>query len=317
MRRHPADPAERARQFAYRVKTAEVVSALQDSNVRPVVLKGLASAQLLYPDDDRQQSTDIDLMVSPHERERARDVLRRIGYEQTFVPRDDPIGRAIHAETWRRPSDSSWVDLHLTLPETQCPPEVSWRVLAGHLVPFELQRVSALALDPPASALLAALHAAHHGPTGPVTEQDLRRALELLKPAEWQEAADLARRLGALEAFGEGLGTLEEGRQLAWELGAVTRLSVRRRLLWASAPWGAVVLDDLARSSPRRWPAVSARLLAPSPRALRDSSSLARRGGVGLALAYAFRPIALARKLPSAVRAWCAARRRAHFDGQS
>jgi hypothetical protein len=124
----------------------------------------------------------------------------------------------------------------------------------------------------------------------------------------------LARKLGALEPFGEGLATVAEGRHLAERLGVEKDLSLRRRLLWSNAPWGAVVLDDLARSSPRRWPLVIARLLTPSPRALRAASPLARRGIPGLVLAYVLRPFALIAKLPAAVRAWRAARGRMDSD---
>jgi hypothetical protein len=309
MTRPKDDPGGRARDYAYRVKSAEVISALQAAGVRPVVLKGLAFEQTLYPDGGRGQATDLDLMVSSEDRGKAGQALRGLGYEATFLPEDDAIGRAVHAESWLREADSTWVDLHLTLPETSCSPEVSWSALADHLVPFELHGVRALMLDRPASALLAALHAAHHGPVaGPATEEDVRRALALLEAREWDVAAELAERLRAAEAFAEGLAVLERGRGLAQRFGSGGGQSVRRRLLWAGAPWGAVVLDELTRSSPRRWPTVVARLLAPRPRVLRATSRLARRGTAGLFMAYALRPVMLAAKLPAAVGAWRRAR---------
>ena len=51
------------------------------------------------------------------------------------------------------------------------------------------------------------------------------------------------------------------------------------------------------------------RQVLPPPDYLRFRSPLARRGPVGLAAAYAARPVWLARHAPRAVRAWRAARR--------
>jgi hypothetical protein len=309
-----ADPGRRARDFAYRAKSAEVISALQVEGVRPVVLKGLAFEQTLYPEGGRRPATDLDLMVSPDDRGKAGRVLRGLAYKPRFLPEDDAIGRAVHAETWRREADSTWLDLHLTLPEAACSPEVSWDALRGHLVPFELHSIPTLTLDRSATALLAALHAAHHGSfAGPTTEEDLRRAVALFEPSEWEVAAALAAKLGAVEAFAQGLATIEQGKALAARFGCGGEPSVRRRLLWAGAPWGAVVVDELARSSPVRWPVVAVRLLAPNPRSLRASSPLARRGVSGLILAYTFRPFLLLAKVPEAVKVW----RRTRADARS
>jgi hypothetical protein len=52
-----------------------------------------------------------------------------------------------------------------------------------------------------------------------------------------------------------------------------------------------------------------ARELVPTPSFMRTWSPLARRGPVGLALAYAYRPVALAVELPAALRAHGRARR--------
>jgi hypothetical protein len=143
-------------------------------------------------------------------------------------------------------------------------------------------------------------------------EEDLRRAIAQLTDEDWVAAADLAQRLVATTAFADGLSAVEEGVALASRLGLETDPSVRRRLLREGAPWGSIVLAEIAGLSWRERARLLRRLLAPSPRVLRKSTPLARRGRAGLAAAYALRPLRLALRLPPAARAWKAAGRGGH-----
>ncbi len=111
------------------------------------------------------------------------------------------------------------VDLHHTLPQIAADPAKVWEVVADHRSVIDVVGSPTEVLDPPASALLIALHAAHHGPDWGGTDQDLERALEVLDDSVWEEARDMAIALGAERQMGTGLGLNDVGARLARRLG--------------------------------------------------------------------------------------------------
>jgi hypothetical protein len=302
--------------FRLDVKGAEVRAALEQAGVRTVLLKGPAFARLLYGPARSRDYMDVDLLVDPARLERAEEVLLelrfyRVDPEVPVRQTDASVGSAVgvqgasHAAPWLRESDNLVVDLHDTLPQCGAPASVVWEALGEHLVTEEIGGSATTILDPPASALLVALHAAHHGPDwqGPAA-RDLAAALEQLDFDCWLAARELAVSLNADEALGAGLGTSESGREMAERLSLRGEASTARRLQWAGAPWSASVLDSLlSQHGIRRRATILARLLWPSSDALRRGSMLARRGTLGLLAAHALRPLQLLSSVPAALRA--------------
>jgi hypothetical protein len=144
---------------------------------------------------------------------------------------------AAHARTWIRDRDRFTVDLHETLPLLGVSAAEARRLLSAHRVTITVAGAEVETLDRPASAVLIALHAAHHGPHWHRARVDLQRACAVLPTDCWREAARLARDLRADSAMGIGLGTTEEGRMLARTLELRANPTPADRLRWTGSAW--------------------------------------------------------------------------------
>jgi hypothetical protein len=136
--------------------------------------------------------------------------------------------------------------------------------------------------------------------------------------ALWVKAAELARELDAQGAFTIGLDRVSEGRPLLDRLGLERAASAEVHLAATAPPPAAIGMLKLIST-----PTLTGRLrlllseLAPSPPLLRWKYPIARQGHVGLAAAYAWRPLDLCLKAPAALRAVRAARRAARTSRPS
>lgn len=307
--------AAAASTFRLDVKGAEIRRLLAAAGVRTVLIKGPAFARLLYADPTSRGYTDVDLLLEPGAVGRGEEVLADQGFrrfeEEAQVRQTDPVvGKAVgalgafHSVAWVRDRDSFVVDLHDTLPQVGVSEKVVWRQLTGHLDVIDVGGVPTEVLDRPATALLVALHAAHHGPTWRTAIRDLDAAVQTLDIACWEAARELAITLDADTAMGVGMGLIDGGRVVAQRLSLSTEPSPAHRLLWAGAPWSSSIIGALVEQSDLRSKArLIARIMWPSPAALRRGSALARRGRSGLLAAYALRLFQIARRLPAAIRA--------------
>jgi hypothetical protein len=198
------------------------------------------------------------------------------------------------------------VDLHHTLATVSAPSALVWQRLwcGARTVDVTGGRVSVP--GPVGSALIVALHAAQHGIVASKSLDDLERALVVLEPDVWRQAAGLAEELGAAAPFALGLRLSEQGRVLADRLELTDEKVPReQRLVWGSAPGAAFSIEWLAGTrGVRARVAVLARVLAPPPEYMRDAHPLARRGRVGLLVAYLVRPVVRAGRIPGGLRAW-------------
>jgi hypothetical protein len=299
--------------FRLDVKGADIRQALRAAGVRTVLLKGAAFARLLYPDPGLRGYTDVDLLVDPDVVGRAERVLADRGFrrfdEEAPVRQTDPaVGEAVgaqgasHSVAWARDRDSFVVDLHDSLPQVGVPEDVVWQQITRHLDVLDIGGLPTEILDRPATALLVALHAAHHGPNWPSATRDLAGAVETFEIGCWEAARDLAVTLRAEIPMGVGLGLCAGGRAIAHRLSLRTEPSSAHLLLWAGAPWSASVIEALTGQPDLRTKAtLIRRILWPTPAALRRGSALARRGRPGLLAAYVLRLFQLARRLPAAL----------------
>jgi hypothetical protein len=304
------DPAvidETAISLAVDRMSVEVVRALADAGIEAILLKGPAILDRLYDRGEHRPYVDCDLLIPAAAEPAVAAVLMQLGFSPgTGFGVPDP-GVANEHE-WHRGGDH--LDLHGSLSGVAAPAErvwpvvtadAQWLVVAGHRM-----RV----LGPGALALLLALHAAADGPAAAKPLEDLRRGLVRLEDAAWREAAELARALDALPAFGAGLGLLPEGADRLAHLGVDPGYDVAVALRARAAQPLAHSLERIRREGTLRGKLRRiARGVAPTPTYMRRWSALARRGNAGLALAYLWRLAWLVVQVVPGLRAWRRARR--------
>jgi Uncharacterised nucleotidyltransferase len=296
--------------LAIEAATAEIVRAFGNGGVRSIVLKGPALVRWLYADEGARSSTDVDVLVSPRAFDRAEEVLMELGYELRSlegISHDRPW----NAHTWHGPRGIG-VDLHRALVGVGASPDDAWHVLTAELETMRMVGTPVEVLGPTARALHVALHAAQHGIRYPKALSDLERALELLPPATWRHAAELAVRLDAVPAFSAGLRLLPAGAAFVDSIALSKPETVEAVLLASSPPQTAGGFEWLARvPGVRAKTQLMVRKLFPPRPWLRAWSPLARRGTLGLVAAYAWRPLWVLLHAGPGFLAWRRARRRA------
>jgi hypothetical protein len=148
-----------------------------------------------------------------------------------------------------------------------------------------------------------AIHAVQHALESKSPHEDLRRAIAAADLEAWREAAELSRALGAEDALAAGLCFVPEGETLAVELGLTSsRRGTLRMAATTQTDAAAFQLQRLLEAeSLRERIKLTVNPLFVSPSMLREDSALARRGRAGLVLAYAARPLVLARRFGPAL----------------
>jgi putative nucleotidyltransferase-like protein len=286
---------------------ADVISAFRQAGIRPILLRGPALARLLYDDRVRAYG-DIDLLVSLDDVAKAEGVLSELG----FTPSPNIVHfQRDHAATWRR-ADRVDVDLHHTLVGVGGSPSDVWSALSSRIESMAVGGIEVEVLSPAASAMQIALHAAQHGVEVQRPMRDLERALTRLPDETWDTAASLARTLDATAAFATGLRLLPPGERIAARLGLPQEQSAEIALRARTPPPVSRGIMRLGKTRGLRAKTkLLARELVPERVFLRRQSALARRGRVGLAAAYVYRPFWLLWHVVPAVRAWRRAQREA------
>lgn len=309
-----ADDAERlnvAAAAAQRLKidyvTAEVHRAFADAGIATILLKGPSIVRWLYEPGDARSYADSDLLVAPHQFALAGELLTTLGFEPEFVEESLPDWWREHGVGWSRAADQTEVDLHRTLAGLEAEPEHVWRTLSASADTLEVGGEQVRVLSIAARALHLALHAAQHGAAGRQAHE-VELAIAHADDATWHAASDLARRLDGVAAFATGLRFAPSGTALADRLGLQDENSVRVTLRASGTVDGTLTLDRLARSSLRTRLSIVRHKLFPPPTYMRKWSPLARRGPLGLAGAYVWRPIWVLKQLPRARRELRAAR---------
>jgi hypothetical protein len=284
------------------------VEALARDGIPSILLRGPVIARWLYGAAEVRPYLDVDLLVPPHGFVPAERRLRELGLQRMRLEADVHGDRPRHADTWVRRDTGVMVDLHRTIYGARTGHEVVWAELWATTEPMSLLGREVVVPAPAARALLVVLHAAQHGIAGHATRRDLERALGRVPTETWRAAHELARRLDAEAPFAAGLALTPAGLVLAERLPAHGEPTVEATLRAASAPELSLALEWLSR---QRHPGVVARVVArklfPDPAFMREWSTGARRGRVGLALAYVRRLGWLVAQLAPAVRAWRAA----------
>ncbi len=100
-----------ATQLRLRSHAASILSALDAADIETRVLKGLATAELDYPDRNRRHTGDVDLAVRPDDLDHTIQLLRTLGYRDQPTPFDPVLLYGWTVET----PDGVEVDLHTRL----------------------------------------------------------------------------------------------------------------------------------------------------------------------------------------------------------
>jgi hypothetical protein len=290
--------------------TADVIVALQAAGVQNILMRGPAFGRELYGEGALRTYSDADILVAPDAVPAAARVLESLGFELVLDHREHPGIAEPHAQEWHSQRLRGDVDLHWRIAGVDAPAERAWQILAARTEPLPLAGTVGQAFARPGTALLVALHAAHHGRSRTRALTDLERAVDRLDVGVWREAAALADELEAGEAFAAGLRVIPEGERLADALGLGTVLSPSRQLMASDHQAGAIALLRVVQASSGRDRLRAARVgLFPAPAYMRAKHRLARRGLMGLVLAYLVRMLTHAWQLPGAIRAVRSTRR--------
>jgi hypothetical protein len=291
--------------------TAEVSAALDDASLPNVLLKGPGIATWLYPGEEPRLYGDTDLLVRRKDWEQVMEVVEGLGFKDDLGPLEHPRMETGAGYPYARDSDGAGVDLHYTLFGVGAAPEALWDAFieTSVLEPVGGRRIPLPSR--PARLMHIALHAVQHG--GEAWEKpmrDLEQGIAKAGKSEWEDALRLAERLDAATTFSTGLRLLPQGRQLAEEIGAKYAESSKDVLRLGQVPM-AEGFQELASTPGLAAKAkIILREMVPSAEFMRWWSPLARRGAVGLALTYCWRPIWLFMHAAPGFRAWRSANRR-------
>jgi hypothetical protein len=273
-------------------------------------LRGPAIAHWLYPPGIERQYIDVDLLVPVVRFDDAEAVLRGLGFARSPLEPELRGDRPRYAHTWVDGRTRVMVDLHRTLAGVRGAPARLWEEISQATESLRVARSRMEMPGPAGRTLVVGLNAAQHGRRDPRSLTDLRLALVVAPATTWAEAAAMARRVEAEEAFSAGLRLVPEGAGLADELGLTARRSVATQLRTQSAPEAALAFDWFVREvGVRDGIRIAARKAVPSVAFICAWSPLARKGRIGLAAAYVWRPLWLLGQSVVALRAWMRARR--------
>jgi hypothetical protein len=200
----------------------DVLDGCAAAGVEPILLKGAALARTLYRSDENRAYFDLDLLVAEQDLRAVGEVLAGMDYQNVteFQGIDDVAG-ILHAQLWARlvpDFGNLTVDLHWQLDGCTAPAEEVWEVLNARRASIDVAGREVHTLDQPGLALHLALHVAQHGPEDLKAAGDLSRGLERWPPQVWDQAAELALELGAVELFAAGLRLVPDGDMTARRL---------------------------------------------------------------------------------------------------
>ena len=312
-RSEPLFPARDKRVVALGLRvehvSRDVIRALRAADVRPILLKGPLQQLWLERAGPARSSVDVDVLVSRDQLEASEGLLGSLGY-RVAVGLPDEVGRE-HSSVWV--SDGRVpVELHWSLVGVDN--RLVWDVLSTETELASLVGDEVEIPNEAARCAIVALHAAQHGIGAQAIFHDLERALAVASTETWRRAAELATAMGGWTPFAGALSLSPRGREVLRALGAEPPVLDERQALSLLTP--APTSRGFYFLSRQRGAGAKAAFvvmkLAPSPTFMRLRYPLARRGGLGLALAYLYRPFWLLRWALPGLRSWREARRLAN-----
>jgi hypothetical protein len=286
--------------------SVEVHEAFTARGIPCILLKGPAIARWLYRDDEVRGYGDSDFLIPRGCWQLAGEVLQSLGFASDIGGMAHPRMESFASDPWSRQGIDN-VDLHCTFYGLEAEFDDIWSVLSADAESFALEGATLRVLALPARTMHVALHAAQH--TEGKAVYDLQRAVDQVPERLWWDAVRVAQQLGGLPAFAAGLRLVDGGAELTEQLGIDRARNASVDLRAGRIP--------LSESLNELWETqgIRARLryawaeLFPRAEFMRWWSPLAKRGPVGLAAAYAWRPLYLLIRTPTAALAVYRARR--------
>jgi hypothetical protein len=186
-----------------------VLTALTNEQIPTLVLKGAALAETAYPDPALRPMSDVDLLVRPADRPRARAVLLGLGYEDESNGPEDFVNAAAGLD----------IDLHTELLNvTRLPSRRgAWRfdleAFWARATPGRVAGVAVLVPDPVDHFVYLSQHLLlHHGMDGALRLADLLAlGLHLDAAPGWEMVGRRAEEAGAGLAVLLAFGYLRDG----------------------------------------------------------------------------------------------------------
>jgi hypothetical protein len=304
---NPFERLRAAETLAIDALTARMTAEFESRGIESVVLKGPAVANWLYRDRQVRAYGDSDLLVAPENWERAHELMKELGFVDALGPLAHPRMESITSHAWHRGTEN--VDLHCTLWGIRADPARVWKVCSARTVPMNVGGRDVRVLAPGPRALHLGLHAAQHGTEGDKAHDDLSLAIAQLHDDVWVEATQVAEELDATAAFAAGLLANPDGVDLAERLGISDARSVEALLASSPVPLAQGFNQLAGTPGLRAKAALIAEELFPTPKFMRWWSPIARKGPLGLAVAYVWRPFWFLLRAGPGFLAWRRARR--------
>ena len=287
-------------------ESANAIKALKEADVPAILLKGPLQQRWLEPAGPPRASIDVDLLV-PRERVAAAETALSAGGFLRAVALPDEAGGE-HSTLWMAARRVP-VELHWSLVGADA--SRVWPVLSRETEVVVLMGERVEIPNEPARCAIVALHAAQHGIGDAAIFGDLEKALVVAGIESWRRASELATALEGWPPFAGALSLSPRGRDLLDELGSSPPVLGERQALnlLTPAPTSLGFYFLARQPGVRAKAAFVLRKLAPSREFMRLRYPLARRGTLGLSLAYAYRPLWLVRWALPGLRSWHRARR--------
>jgi Uncharacterised nucleotidyltransferase len=301
-------------------ESRDAIRALKEKGVRPILLKGPLQQAWLEPAGAPRTSTDVDVLVSRDQLETAGLALGALGYglapalpenlERKHLP--DRVEHGYH-QAWIA-EERTPVELHWSLGGAD--ENKAWDVLSRETETADLMGEEVELPNEAARCAIVALHAAQHGIGQPVGFRDLEKALIVAGIETWRRAAELAAAMGGWPLFAVALSFSPRGADLLRDMGREpSALEVRQAISFLTPAPTSLGFYFLSRQSGVRAKAGFALAeLAPPPAFMHLCYPLARRGRIGLALAYLYRSYWLARWVVPGLRSFRDAQRLAEVS---
>ena len=285
--------------------SADVIRTLRAAGVRPILLKGPLQQAWLEAAGPPRASGDVDVLVAQEDIGSAEAAIAAAGYSLDARPEEAGFE---HSSVWVAARGVP-VELHWSL--VGADESSVWDVISRETETADLMGEQVEIPNEAARCAIVALHAAQHGIGEPTIFHDLEKALVVAETDAWARAGELAAALGGWTPFAAALAVTPRGSELLREFGAPLPVLGERQALSLLTP----APTSLGFFFLAREPGARAKVafvltkLAPSPTFMRLRYPVARRGAMGLALAYLYRPVWLLRWMLPGLRSWQRARR--------
>ncbi len=176
----------------------DALCALDGAGIPAIVLKGAALAATVYPGIGWRPMADVDILVHPEDRDKARAALKSARYDFLPEPRRlfSPFNTEFTGEMSFMRSPGVIIELHWELTACEWLRRLSridmlelWRCAQ----PLDLPGLRSLQLAPKDLLLHVCLHLAAHAYVHPPACSDIRQLLDRYQPFPWEDFLARAR----------------------------------------------------------------------------------------------------------------------------